>query len=374
MLKAGVPRLKSFRRELSNTQQTCKAIMKLSTVNMRLRHRGFSTVLVAAGQTSVAQQQIRDMVIGGIVAAVTAATAGVSAAAMVASGVMTATVAAGSEIALSAAATTLVTAAAGNADLAQLVAPGETSPGAKENAHLKTVNNVLSTIVEMGNASFDLSRQSVGLKELEGEMQAYSTGGRGQTPIGEVLRLADLVPGIEAAGATFETDLESVRFALLDLVLAYSNAAASANERAMEQDMWIMWMSGLPQDSRVLDIDEIQGRLHQIGVLGRDGILGIDFGNWTFDAEEELAIAAAKDRVNQAEDGSGQADELMDKAIRGRYIWQIGDAPQYTERPDQNQDQGQGGASATDPFQGQEGASNSSEPEHDPSVGGAGNH
>jgi hypothetical protein len=63
-------------------------------------------------------------------------------------------------------------------------------------------------------------------------------------------------------------------------------------QRRIEQDIWILWMAGL-WDASVLDRDAIEDRLHEIGVLGENSRLGVDFGSYTFWYEEDKARDAA---------------------------------------------------------------------------------
>ena len=57
----------------------------------------------------------------------------------------------------------------------------------------------------------------------------------------------------------------------------------------MEKDIWVMWMSTLEEDSNILDLDAIENHLKSLGI--------VDFGDYTFDAEENEAIRDAKSKA-----------------------------------------------------------------------------
>ncbi|MDQ1739647.1 MAG: hypothetical protein QOE53_1299, partial [Pseudonocardiales bacterium] len=40
--------------------------------------------------------------------------------------------------------------------------------------------------------------------------------------------------------------------------------------------------------------NDIEDHLHQIGVLGQNSLLGVDFGHWTSSDDEQEAISAAR--------------------------------------------------------------------------------
>ena len=84
------------------------------------------------------------------------------------------------------------------------------------------------------------------------------------------------------------------RTQLLQAAMARLNSAITYPPGELEQDIWIVWMAGLPiSQSDVLDQDAIEDHLHAIGVLGSSSRLGVNFGRWTSEDDELEAISAA---------------------------------------------------------------------------------
>jgi hypothetical protein len=62
------------------------------------------------------------------------------------------------------------------------------------------------------------------------------------------------------------------------------------------------WRLYVVTNSDLLDRDAIEDHLHAIGVLGKNSILGVDFGRWTSEDDEKEAIAAAKTKASEMEE------------------------------------------------------------------------
>lgn len=85
-------------------------------------------------------------------------------------------------------------------------------------------------------------------------------------------------------------------------VVQFSDAARhpllSRNALEIEQDLWIRWISALPDDADIvgdaLDEDAIEDHLHSIGVLGDDSRLDLDFGSNTTMGDTSAAYKRAK--------------------------------------------------------------------------------
>jgi hypothetical protein len=84
--------------------------------------------------------------------------------------------------------------------------------------------------------------------------------------------------------------------------LEATTKAPVPKQAEMEADIWIMWMSGVPNsESDILDIDAIEDHLASIGVIG-PGILGVDFGWYTSEEDELAALAAARSHAGRIYD------------------------------------------------------------------------
>jgi hypothetical protein len=127
-----------------------------------------------------------------------------------------------------------------------------------------------------------------------GEIRAHVDGGRTDMGQVEVLELVDSILESHDSLESLDTSLPDARTRFQQLETAASEPPSRTVDQ-MEQDIWVGWMASLRMDeSDILDLDEIENHLASIGVLGASGRLGVDFGWYTSEADEQEAITAAR--------------------------------------------------------------------------------
>lgn len=173
--------------------------------------------------------------------------------------------------------------------------PGGLSPEAQEIPVWRTVASLYRTAATQAQTIRSLHRIVAGAEFLVGEIRTQVAGG---LPTMTEEQALDKVEALIAADqAMARSDDGALRDGLRGLRGFQSDLDAlnpeSVSQRRMEQDIWIMWMGTL-SDASVLDLDAIEDRLHAIGVLGPNSRLGVDFGIYTSEDDENEARDAAR--------------------------------------------------------------------------------
>lgn len=100
----------------------------------------------------------------------------------------------------------------------------------------------------------------------------------------------ELAVAVEKAGVASRGIDEKLTKAEAKIAALERAAATDSSYRAdqMERDIWMLWMGSLKKDANVLDLDEIED------YIGPEGLGLVDFGWYTWDKEENDAIANAR--------------------------------------------------------------------------------
>jgi hypothetical protein len=340
----------------------------ISTV-YRGAYKNYTDALSAAEQEAENEKMLRDAAIGVVLAVAGGLTLGAALEAYAAGKIaVKIAVDAGSELAeiLGAKGVELGTDVGDEAEAKQLKPADGSEPGPKELQHWQTLAKFFREVALLSGLTEPLNEQTANATKVDGDIQAYITGGEGKLSVDKLIEAIDKVNAMDATGKDVEKQIEAAKKSISEAEAGYAAAAAKADQTKMEQDLWLTWMASLPPRSRVLDYSSIEDRLHAIGVLGHNSILGIDFGSYTFDAEEELALAAARDRVRYTADGpvvvgseggggASQESAYREQAERNRQSWMLpapgegqGGAPPDWKPPEKKEEPqgGQGGAPA----------------------------
>jgi hypothetical protein len=127
------------------------------------------------------------------------------------------------------------------------------------------------------------------LGNLIADVRVFEAGGT--TALTET-RIAATTAQLVQQDAKFATGAAELQSKITELQTLRSNvqaidpAARSAVQ--VERDIWILWMSSLPYNSNILDLDAIEDH------IGPNGLHIVDFGSYTSDADENEAIDQAR--------------------------------------------------------------------------------
>jgi hypothetical protein len=186
-------------------------------------------------------------------------------------------------------------------------------PASKAEAALKgmeMVNSCREQILRLPGGLGLLHDTALQATDLKGKMDlllATKTVHESWTPkrIAEAVALLEI---LQQNGNKIQTYIDDVKNKMQALHTEIQSRVPTETE--MERDMWLEWMASLPDEynmlsSGVLDNNVIEARLGHLGILGRDSLLGVDFGDWTSDTDVIKAKSAAKwDRRLKAVVGS----------------------------------------------------------------------
>ena len=96
----------------------------------------------------------------------------------------------------------------------------------------------------------------------------------------------------------FTHRLDELHGSVVQFFDASRHPLLSRNALEIEQDLWVRWISALPDDQDIvanaLDEDAIEDHLHSIGVLGDRSRLDLDFGSNTTQGDTNAAYKRAK--------------------------------------------------------------------------------
>lgn len=179
-----------------------------------------------------------------------------------------------------------------------LMAPAALRPEAMQLPAWRSLADLQRTLLRFSGATTNLFLMHGAAEHALGEIRAHTSGGETETSESDLLDICTSLVVSSQALRPYETALETAiqQFARLSGAVAAAPAAGSVDE--VERNIWIMWMAALPNDeSDILDLDEIENYLAQIGLLGPSGSLGVDFGWYTSEDDERAALAAAR-RLN----------------------------------------------------------------------------
>lgn len=144
------------------------------------------------------------------------------------------------------------------------------------------------------------------IEYVEGQIKLHEEGGETEMNWDQTI---DLLANLQATDRTLQSlDAELKRASgELARLQQHSTAWQVPGTSDLEQKIWVVWIAQVT-DSDVLDRDEIEDHLHATGVLGPGSLLGVDFGKWTSEEDEQEAISAAKrerSRLDAAANPSG---------------------------------------------------------------------
>lgn len=170
--------------------------------------------------------------------------------------------------------------------------PGGLSPAVLKTNVWKSVAELHGAVPRVGFASLQQGLLMSNAEYAIGEIKAHGAGG--STADMSEADASQLVLSVLAAGkAAKEVDKKideaKQKFAAIKKA---AGEKRSYGDKEMERDIWILWMGSLSKDSNILDLDEIED------YIGPKGLGLVDFGIYTFDEDENEAIAKAKSQAD----------------------------------------------------------------------------
>lgn len=120
------------------------------------------------------------------------------------------------------------------------------------------------------------------------DLRVYAAGGKSDLTDAKIAAAVATLTQQDAAQATARDELSQRLIALQDVKLAGKNIPTDKPVPAMEREIWRMWMSTLPTNSNILDINAIEDH------IGPKGLKIIDFGLVTTRADQNEAIESAR--------------------------------------------------------------------------------
>lgn len=179
--------------------------------------------------------------------------------------------------------------------------PTGLSPAVLNSRIWQHVASMYRGALKMNGVNANLAQASRLMTAAIGEARVQVAGGT--SPMTKEQLLADIDNMI--AYTTRITPLSQQMIEKTTALTDFSNSVVrfdplSKSVDEIERDIWIMWMASLnDSESDIIDLDAIENHLAQIGLIGPGGILGVDFGSVTEEADELNALRAARSR-NQA--------------------------------------------------------------------------
>lgn len=171
--------------------------------------------------------------------------------------------------------------------------PGGMRPEILKMGIWKSLTQLHQAAPQIGGASLTMGLLMSNSEFAIGEIKAQTGGGRGDMPEQEAVELVQTVLRAGDAAKALDPHLDAAEQKIEALRRA---AAAPITYRApqMERDIWVLWMASLELDSNILDLDAIEDHLKALGI--------VDFGDYTFDDEENAAIKTARGQKKDIEE------------------------------------------------------------------------
>lgn len=176
---------------------------------------------------------------------------------------------------------------------------GAMSPAALESRTWKEIELLHSS---MDNVTKVSQGQLLLMSDLEyaiGELRVRQAGQQGDMPDDALLQLVNDLRKANTACQPLDAEL-SRRLGGMQTLAGQIPSASDYSVDDLEKDIWILWMATIPDDeSGILDRDPIEDHLTAIGVLGKNSLLGVDFGWWTTKSDTLEAVAAARAKAGE---------------------------------------------------------------------------
>lgn len=179
----------------------------------------------------------------------------------------------------------------------QELEPGGSSPDLINTQIWQTIARMYGEITRLQRVSWYLPLLLGNTEYALGQLRLLEAGVDADMPEADVIDMAVSLGHANSAIQPLDR-LLTQKLAALDRLNARLDASPNYPTDEIEQDIWIFWMSSLPDsESDILDLDAIEDHLKDIHVLGGGSSrLGVDFGLWTSKSDELEALASARNK------------------------------------------------------------------------------
>ncbi len=176
----------------------------------------------------------------------------------------------------------------------QTLEPGGIHPALMNSQIWETLSRLYRTVGSVQQIGWHLPLLLGNTEYAIGQLRLIDAGAEAEMSRPELVEMAISLTRVNRQMRMLDAEIEE-RMVGLDSLLARLSSPSGYGQDELEQDIWIMWISGIANDdSDILDLDAIEDHLSSIGVLGDSGRLGVDFGSWTSEHDVLQAIAAAR--------------------------------------------------------------------------------
>jgi hypothetical protein len=165
-------------------------------------------------------------------------------------------------------------------------------PAFQELAMWKKVAEIYRSGLEVTPMVQALHQVSGSLADRIGDLRVYQAGGKTDLTEDKIKTLMSGLTAPDVQLNEMQTQLYAKLVELQNLLQAANNINTDKTATSMERDIWKMWMSTLPMNSKILDIDAIEDH------IGPKGLKIVDFGLYTTVADQNDAIDKARTETN----------------------------------------------------------------------------
>jgi hypothetical protein len=160
-------------------------------------------------------------------------------------------------------------------------------PAFLELAMWKKVAEIYRTGLEVTPMVQTLHQVSGALGDRIADLRVYQTGAASTLTPAKITTMMQALTAPDAQLQAMQDQLTDNIVKLGEIKQASNGIDTGRSAESMEREIWQMWMSTLPQNSNILDIDAIENH------IGPKGLKIVDFGFWTSIADQNDAIDKA---------------------------------------------------------------------------------
>jgi hypothetical protein len=144
------------------------------------------------------------------------------------------------------------------------------------------------------------------------DLRVYEAGGKSDLTAPKITTMMSALTQQDAQQEAARAEVAKKTIDLEDLKTAAAAIPTDTAVSKMEREIWYMWISTLPMNSNILDIDAIEDH------IGPKGLRIVDFGLYTTRSDQNNAIDQALHHVTFMKAEASNSDVPADQAARLR--------------------------------------------------------